>query len=40
MELFDYKIKINPEELKLLTDKKRLMIPNNKNKYKVYKQKF
>ena len=39
MELFDYKVKIDPERLSLLSDKKRLLIKNNKsNKY--YKQRF
>lgn len=39
MELFDYKIKVSPEDIKNLTDKKRLIINNNRNK-KIYKQKF
>lgn len=37
MEIFDYKIKIDPERLKKLTDKKRLFIDRS---VKVYKQKF
>jgi len=39
MELFDYKVKVNPEELRELTDKKRLFIKNNGSK-RIYKQKF
>jgi len=39
MELFDYKIKIDPEKLRELTDKKRLIINNNRVK-RIYKQKF
>lgn len=39
MELFDYKVKIDPERLSLLSDKKRLLIKNNKRS-KSYKQKF
>lgn len=39
MELFDYKIKVDLEDIKDLTDKKRLFINNNKNK-RIYKQKF
>jgi hypothetical protein len=39
MELFDYKIKVDPEELRELTDKKRLIINNNRVK-RIYKQKF
>ena len=39
MELFDYKIKVDPERLSLLSDKKRLFIKNNKRN-KSYKQRF
>lgn len=39
MELFDYKVKIDPERLSLLSDKKRLLIKNNKSN-KSYKQRF
>lgn len=39
MELFDYKVKIDPERLSLLSDKKRLLIKNNKRN-KSYKQRF
>jgi hypothetical protein len=39
MELFDYKVKIDPDRLANLTDKKRLLIKSKKD-YKVYKQRF
>jgi hypothetical protein len=39
MELFDYKVKIDPDRLIQLRDKKRLLIKNN-NKLKSYRQRF
>jgi hypothetical protein len=39
MEIFDYKIKIDPDRLSKLSDKKRLLVKNNRD-YKIYKQKF
>jgi len=40
MELFDYKIKVDPDELSKLNDKKRLLIKSKINHHKVYKQRF